>query len=72
MLDAHGLTTEDLRGLAPEAKFKVEHMLAQIAAQSKLITEQAQAIQFKDTKLKKVCSSGRACSAGSSLRRPNP
>ncbi|MDM0030510.1 IS66 family transposase [Variovorax sp. J31P216] len=49
------LTPQDLRGLSPEAMSELaEQMLAKISAQSKLITEQAQAIKFKDVKLERI------------------
>jgi transposase len=55
MPDLHTLTALDLRGLSPEAMGAVaEQMLTRIAAQGKLIAEQAQAIKFKDVKIERI------------------
>jgi transposase len=55
MLDLHALTTQDLRGLSPEATTRLaEQMLARINAQSKQIADQAKAIKFKDTKIERI------------------
>lgn len=48
MLDLHALTTQDLRGLSPVAMAQMaEQMLARII-------EEAQAIKFKDVKIKRI------------------
>ena len=55
MINVHELKAQDLQRLSPDAQTQVvEQLLQHIAQQSKLITSQAQAIQFRDVKIERI------------------
>lgn len=55
MLDVHALQATDLKGLSPaELAALATRMLAHIAEQSKHISEQAQAIKWRDAKIESI------------------
>ena len=55
MLDLQRLNAQDLQGLSPSSLAEVAaQMLTRIGEQTKFITEQAQAIKFKDVKIERI------------------